>query len=379
MLLLTLVSCNTQTTLWRSLSNGVKQVASAAGSAYLYESCVSYGYTEEESRKMIHDAYELFGGNIDNANLGISYIEADNKFERENVIKDVVFNVAAEASGNPSLVRKFQIMTDAQLTYLSDKQKASSDEELQDAFDKRTLAYANLFYDAYQEGKTKRAKYLAKKLQIRNQLMEQGYTDSNLAIEVAGNIIAVQNSDIPEHEKKAILKGYGFKENVNEIQQTTAEVINMDDSLLNEQDLITSVDNTDNSSINTNNESETAEKAKALEERKRAIQNISNSEIPVFAFDDTDITEPQKAALNEIAIVMDKYPDLTISIVGHTCKIGYKNINLKKGLKRAENAKAYLIEQGISENRISVDSKGETEPRSDINSENRRIEITVNN
>ena len=76
---------------------------------------------------------------------------------------------------------------------------------------------------------------------------------------------------------------------------------------------------------------------------------------------------------------MDKYPDLTITIVGHTCKIGYKNINLKKGLKRAENAKAYLIEQGISENRISVDSKGETEPRSDINSENRRIEITVNN
>ena len=209
--------------------------------------------------------------------------------------------------------------------------------------------------------------------------MGQGYTDSNLAMEVAGSIIAVQNSDIPEDEKKAIFNGLGFKENVDEIRQTAAEVINIDESLLNEQDFTTHVEDADDSTLNMHNESENAKEAKASEERKRDIQNISNLEIPVFAFDSTDITEPQKEALNEIVTVMNKYPDLTITIIGHTCKIGYRSINLRKGMERSNKAKAYLIEQGIPGNRIFVDSKGETEPCSEINSENRRIEIVVNN
>ena len=55
-------------------------------------------------------------------------------------------------------------------------------------------------------------------------------------------------------------------------------------------------------------------------------------------------------------------------------------INLKKGLKRAEQCKMYLVGKGIAENRIITDSKGELAPKYDNKTfmgraQNRRVEI----
>ena len=86
--------------------------------------------------------------------------------------------------------------------------------------------------------------------------------------------------------------------------------------------------------------------------------------------------------LDTIAEIMNKYDDIKLSIVGHTCKIGYKSINLKKGLKRAEQCKMYLVGKGIAENRIITDSKGELAPKYDNKTfmgraQNRRVEISI--
>lgn len=364
---------------WQALGKGLKNVAAAAGSAMLYESCLASGYTEEQSSQMIKDTYNALGLNTKNADLGISYMEADNKYERQNLVKDIAFDVASEATDNPSMVEKFRTMTDAQLTYLGDMQKATSDEEKSAIFNNRTKAYADLLYDTYQEAKKRKAAHLANQLQIKEQLMEQGYTDDNLAFEVAGSIIAVQESDIPEEEKKAIIKGYGLNENIEKIQQISTEIIAMDDDALT-QSIAAQEEEKRQALLREKEEQERLERerqAKLLEEKNNDIKKVSNLVLSVFAFDETNLTESQKTELNEVVNILKKYDDLNLTIIGHTCKIGYKNINLKKGLKRAESAKAYLVENGISENRITVDSKGETEPISKVNSKNRRIELII--
>lgn len=364
---------------WKALGKKVKEVSAAAGGAVLHELCVSSGYTEEQSRQMVTDTYEALGLNARNANMGISYIEADNKYERENIVKDVVFDVASDVSNNPALVEKFRMMTDAQLTYLDDMQTATSEEEKKVIYNNKIRAYSDLLYDTYQEGKQRqKAARLAKKLEIEEQLKAKGYTNENLAIEVAGSIIAVQESDIPENEKETIIRGYGLNKDIDKIRQISVEIISMDEAELTQ----IQEEERRQALLQKKEEYEKLEherQTKLLEEKNNAIQKVSELVIPAFVFDETNLTESQKTKLNDVANVLKKYDDLTLIIVGHTCKIGYKNINLKKGLKRAESAKAYLVENGISENRIHVESKGEVEPKSEVNSENRRIELIIKN
>jgi outer membrane protein OmpA-like peptidoglycan-associated protein len=121
---------------------------------------------------------------------------------------------------------------------------------------------------------------------------------------------------------------------------------------------------------------------KAAEERKNAIQKIKTAKIDGYSFDETALSQSQKSELDVIADILKQYSDIKVFIVGHTCNIGYKNINLKKGLKRAKAGKEYLNEKGISQERISVDTKGETQPFvqniSDENrKQNRRIEFII--
>ena len=101
-----------------------------------------------------------------------------------------------------------------------------------------------------------------------------------------------------------------------------------------------------------------------------------------FAFDVTELSDEQKPELDEAANILNKYSDVNVLLTGHTCKIGYKSINQRKGMKRAESAKAYLMSKGVAENRITTDSKGETEPlvpntsRENLK-QNRRVEFQL--
>jgi outer membrane protein OmpA-like peptidoglycan-associated protein len=70
----------------------------------------------------------------------------------------------------------------------------------------------------------------------------------------------------------------------------------------------------------------------------------------------------------------------SIKITGHTDADGDSQYNDKLGLARADHVKAFLVKQGVDENKVEVDSKGELEPIAEGSSEeakkqNRRAEI----
>ena len=90
----------------------------------------------------------------------------------------------------------------------------------------------------------------------------------------------------------------------------------------------------------------------------------------------------QVSTMDEIAVVMNKYNDLSLTITGHTCSKGYKSVNRRVGLKRANVAKTYLIEKGVEDSRISTSSMGEESPVVDNlpienRQMNRRLEFVV--
>jgi outer membrane protein OmpA-like peptidoglycan-associated protein len=366
---------------WKGVGQVVGSVAEAAGAAVLQEVAVYGGYSREEATQFTRDVYSNLELNSRNAELGLQWNNAENKYDQQNVVKEFVFDAAGNISGEQAFVDKFRTMADAQMTYLSDMNKSGSAEEKQAAFDKRTKAYADLFYDTYQESKERQAQYLLEKGQIQNQLLQKGYTDPEFALEVAGSIIAVQKSDLSYEEKEAILKGYGFSESPEQIAQYVDEV--MSDNYVS-----TSMAETERIKA----EEEVKRQAelqklqaeqKAAEERKNALQTLATAKVNGYAFDETTLSDTQKSELDKVVYILNKYLDVKVQIIGHTCEIGYKNINYKKGLKRAEAGRNYLVGKGIAEERIlPVDSKGETQPLVENTStenrkQNRRIEFVI--
>ncbi len=73
-----------------------------------------------------------------------------------------------------------------------------------------------------------------------------------------------------------------------------------------------------------------------------------------------------KAILDDAAMEIKKYPNVKVSIVGHSDSDGSEDANMKIGMKRAENVKKYLVERHkIESDRFIVTSEGESNPIAD--------------
>ena len=130
-------------------------------------------------------------------------------------------------------------------------------------------------------------------------------------------------------------------------------------------------------------EKQAAIAAQQAAEKRAATKESIQQPVELYAISQTELTATQKQNLDEKVALLQEYPDMEMFIYGHTCDIGSYAINQKIGLQRAENAKTYIISQGIDAARIvGTATKGYSEPLvPNINEENRRqnrrIEIIV--
>ena len=79
--------------------------------------------------------------------------------------------------------------------------------------------------------------------------------------------------------------------------------------------------------------------------------------------------------LDNIIKALINNPTIFLKIIGHTDKNGTESNNLKLSLKRAKSVSNYLTKHGINPNRIIVEGLGDKQLKSNLNSENRRVEI----
>ena len=86
--------------------------------------------------------------------------------------------------------------------------------------------------------------------------------------------------------------------------------------------------------------------------------------------------------LDDVVKVMKENPDLDIIVEGHTDSLGSAEANQELSAKRAQAVKDYLVDQGISETRLTTKGYGEERPAATNETpagraENRRIELDV--
>lgn len=81
-----------------------------------------------------------------------------------------------------------------------------------------------------------------------------------------------------------------------------------------------------------------------------------------FDFDRHILSAESKAELDEVAKMLKANPKLKANISGHTDSKGSPEYNVKLSLRRAKQARSYLVNKGVHFNRIHVKVYGESTP-----------------
>lgn len=81
-----------------------------------------------------------------------------------------------------------------------------------------------------------------------------------------------------------------------------------------------------------------------------------------FEYNSALLTAESRKILEELAANLKKYPRLRIELQGHTDSVGSDSYNRSLSQRRAEAVRTYLIERGVSADRLTARGYGEAQP-----------------
>ena len=115
--------------------------------------------------------------------------------------------------------------------------------------------------------------------------------------------------------------------------------------------------------------------------RAKVLDIMSDSKI-YFGLSKSKIKQDSFPLLDRIAAVLSECPDSAIEVAGHTDATGSESYNVPLSQSRAQSVVDYLLEQGISAERLSFQGYGSAKPirnneTEDGRAANRRIEFIV--
>ncbi len=132
---------------------------------------------------------------------------------------------------------------------------------------------------------------------------------------------------------------------------------------------------------------------KQAEEIKKQIPNATVERIGegievefeskiLFDYDQSLLKSEVKGSLNDLVVILKKYPDTDIEIQGHTDNKGTDAYNDALSQRRANAVMMYLIDRGIPNSRMNPKAYGEDHPKYSNNTEdgrskNRRVEFLI--
>ncbi|MCB9672889.1 MAG: peptidoglycan-associated lipoprotein Pal [Alphaproteobacteria bacterium] len=126
-----------------------------------------------------------------------------------------------------------------------------------------------------------------------------------------------------------------------------------------------------------------ATKPAATEVPAEVVQQMADHFAKVhFDFDSSTLSSGSMDALAANAKIMQKHPRLAVEVQGHADERGTVDYNLALGDRRAQAVRTYLMEMGVSADRVRIVSYGEERPESNGHDEtawsaNRRCEFRI--
>lgn len=116
-----------------------------------------------------------------------------------------------------------------------------------------------------------------------------------------------------------------------------------------------------------------------LKEVKEQLEQIT---VSGYGLNGIELLDDQKVELDKAADILSAHKELRVKLSGNSCDIGSDYGKERVAMQRAKKAKEYLISKGIEDDRIEVESKADTETLNENTSEkerkmNRRVYISI--
>jgi len=102
----------------------------------------------------------------------------------------------------------------------------------------------------------------------------------------------------------------------------------------------------------------------------------------LFAVDKSDLQPAAAQNLDNLAVILQKYPDTHILLEGHTDSTGSEEHNMTLSRNRANSVANHLAGVGVDATRFTIMAYGETQPVADNTTAegrrlNRRVELAI--
>jgi outer membrane protein OmpA-like peptidoglycan-associated protein len=110
--------------------------------------------------------------------------------------------------------------------------------------------------------------------------------------------------------------------------------------------------------------------------------NVNLKNDILFDFDSAALRSESRTTLRELADVLARYPDQSVSVAGHTDSVGSDDYNQRLSEQRAAAVKDFLAAQGVPRGRIAAYGYGESRPVASNNTAdgrqlNRRVQVYI--
>lgn len=104
----------------------------------------------------------------------------------------------------------------------------------------------------------------------------------------------------------------------------------------------------------------------------------------LFPTGESQMRRDNTSHLDGLANFLNQYPDRTVLIEGHTDNVGGEAFNQDLSQRRADSVREYLMDRGISSQRLTASGMGQRDPVASNDSatgrqQNRRVEVIVSN
>lgn len=101
-----------------------------------------------------------------------------------------------------------------------------------------------------------------------------------------------------------------------------------------------------------------------------------------FETDQFNLKPSFTEVLDSVVLVLNKYPDTRLAVIGHTDSVGAASYNMELSRKRANSVAEFLLRRQVEPSRISTSGAGESQPvATNVNeagrAQNRRVELSI--
>jgi len=119
-----------------------------------------------------------------------------------------------------------------------------------------------------------------------------------------------------------------------------------------------------------------ASEAASIQRTQNVLTATFQSEV-MFDFDSATLKPGAYAEIGRVGNVLNRYPQTTIRVEGHTYSKGSEQYNQDLSQRRAQAVKDALTQRGVDSRRIQTIGFGESQPISSSDAMNRRVNIVI--